>query len=226
MSEQEPDILPENPANPDPELFYELISTTTLTLHHISQPYSPSTPLYCAKKHASFSKKPDVTIHRGNSNAGAVLGVVRLGLREYAIGIGNPEALLEEGNVDERVVWERLLRSNNWNHKAYEFEYENGVGGGTRMKFTWRWTNPWFLRVPRDLELRVGSPRDGEGELVSRYRKTDWWFVKRGSFFIKRRYSDGGEEQGEEQRKKWELVVLLTAQGFLRVKPGGRKAKT
>jgi hypothetical protein len=218
MSEQEPDnsdILPDNLANPDPKLFYELISTTTLTTHHISQRDSPSTSLYCVRKHASFSKKPDVMIHRGNSNAGAVLGVVRLGLREDAIGIGDPDALLEEGNVDKRMVWERLLRANKWNHKIYEFEYENGVGGGARTKFTWRWTNPWFLRVPRDLELRVGSPADGEGELVARFRKTDWRFIKRGSLFIRRGYGDDGGEQREEQRKKWELVVLLTALGII-----------
>jgi hypothetical protein len=215
MSEQEPDILPDNLANPDPRLFYELISTTTLTTHHISQRASPSTPLYCVEKHASFSKKPDVMLHHGDSNAGAVLGVVRLGLREYAIGIGDPDALLEEGNAEERVVWERLLRANKWDHKIYEFEYENGAGGGPRTKFTWRWTNPWFLRVPRDLELRVGSPADGEGELVARFRKTDWRFIKRGSLFIKRRYGDDGGEQGEEQRKRWELVVLLTALGII-----------
>ena len=215
MSHQEPDILPDNLANPDPKLFYELISTATLSTHHISQRNSPSIPLYCVKKHASFSKKPDVALHRGNSNDGAVLGVVRLGLREYAIGIGDPNALLEEGNVDERVVWERLLRSNKWNHKVYEFEYEDGAGGGTRTKFTWRWTNPWILRVPRDLELRVGSPGDVEGELVARFRKTDWRSIKRGSFFIKRRYRGDDEEQGEDQRKKWELVVLLTSLGII-----------
>jgi hypothetical protein len=211
MSEEEPEELSSNPANPDPELFYELVSSRTFKIHHISRPYSASTPLYCVQKHESLSsKKPDVMIHRGNSKEGDVLGVLKLGLREHAFGIGDPEALLEEGNVDERVIWERLRRSNKWNHKVYEFEYGSGAGEGGRTKYTWQWTNRGVLGIARDLELRVGSPGE-EGEVVALYKKTDWRFIKRGNFFIKKRFS----VDGEERQKKWELVVLLTAVGLL-----------
>jgi hypothetical protein len=211
MSEPAPDVPPVNPANPDPELFYELLSIRTWALHHIAKPDSLSTPLYCVEKHETLSKKkPDIIIHSGGSKSGPVLGVVRLGLREYAIGLGDPDALLEEGDRNERVVWECLRRSNKWNHKAYEFEWDHGVGGGERTNYKWQWTSRGFLGVHSDLELRVSSPDSREGDIVVLYKRANWRHPKRGSFFIKRGFGNG-----EKEAKKWELMVLLTALGII-----------
>lgn len=212
MSDPEPDTLAESPASPDPELFYELVSTRTLREHHISPLDSPSTPRYCIKKYETITKKkPDVVIHGGDNKSGPVLGVVRLGLREHTIGLGDPDALIEEGNVGERVIWERMRRTNRWNYKSYEFDFESGRSGGERTTYTWKWTNRGMLGMARDMELRAGSPGDEQGELVAVYSRTTWKNVKRGTFSISRKFGGDGDERG----KKWELVVLLTALGIL-----------
>src|SRR5277367_1163833 len=97
-----PEILPPNPANPNPALFYELLSTCTYRTHHILQPSSPLIPLYCVEKNESpFGNKPSVKLHQGNDKSGITLGVVKLGLREHTIGLGDPDAVLEEGNKAE-----------------------------------------------------------------------------------------------------------------------------
>jgi hypothetical protein len=67
------------------------------------------------------------------------------------------------------------------------------------------------LGIARDIELRVDSPENREGEIVAIYKKTDWRFLKRGTFFINKNYQGNVEEEG----KKWELMVLLTALGIL-----------
>ena len=109
------------------------------------------------------------------------------------------------------MIWERLRRSNKWNHKAYEFDYENGAGGPGRTKYTWEWVEPGRLGISRKLELRAESTGNKNGSIVAIFNRTDWRFKKSGNFFIKKR--QGGES--EEQDKNWELAVLLTALAIL-----------
>jgi hypothetical protein len=210
------DILSPNPAKPNSGLFYELLSTCTYRAHHILQPSSPPIPLYCAERNESpFRNKPSMKLHQGNDKSGCTLGVVKLGLREHIIGLGDPDAVFNEGNRVERMVWERLQSMSKWSHKTYEFEFESCLG--ERTTYRWQWANHGFLGVPLDLELRVRSSESGEGEILALYKRADWKHFKRGTFSIKRRWDRVGEDEmaGEQEGKRWELMVLLTALAIL-----------
>jgi hypothetical protein len=210
MSEQHLDVSQLNPANLNPALFYELVSKRTFLVHHISPPSSISTPFYCVTKHESVLRKnPDLKLHRGSDKSGQVLGVVKIGARFDTIGVGDPDAVLEEGNRVGRIVWERLQRTKKWTYKSYEFEYERGVGRGERQTYTWRRTKNHFGFL-RELELRVGGPEQREGEVLAVFVGTDTRNIKRGRYFIKRS-RDGDGEEGMAEAKRWELMVLLTS---------------
>lgn len=224
MSEQDPEVtIPSKPASPDPEHFYELISTKTRHGHHISQPGTPSTPIYTIETSESPSRsKPSIKLHHGNSKSGPVLGVVKIGLSgEQAIGIGDPDAIWEDGGSKaDRITWERLCKASKFSYMTYRFEYESGdTERRERRTFTWRKVKREpFWNVQRDMELRVGAGEggDGDGEVLAVWKRTDWKNMKRGVFFIRRR--EAGEEEGMgdgNETKRWELMVLLTALGIV-----------
>jgi hypothetical protein len=217
MQQHATEILPPNPANPDPALFYELLSTCTYRTNHILQPGSPPIPLYYVERNDSpFRNKPSVRLRQGNDKTGITLGVVKLGLREHTIGLGDPDAVLKEEDKAERTTWEILRRTRKWSSETFDFEYESGIGG--RTTYRWQWANRrGFFKIPYDLELRVLSPESGEGEILSLYKRACWKRVMRGSFFIKRRWDPVGEDEivGGEEAKRWELMVLLTALGIV-----------
>ena len=95
------------------------------------------------------------------------------------------------------MVWERLHRMKKWSYRWYEIEFGGQV-------YTWRRTEDRWPACLKDMELRAG--REEGGELVGAWKGSTRMNVKRGSFFLKR----GDEGVVEDERKKFEAVVLLT----------------
>jgi hypothetical protein len=157
----------------------------------MASPPSPTSPtslptetttLDAAQFYELFStKKPSILLHAGSTKADPVVGIAKLHSQHSkfnTIGIGNPEAILEEGeDKAERMVWERLQRMKKWNYRWYEFEFGGKV-------FTWRRTEDRWYKFLKNMELRAGKEEDGE--LVAAWRGSQRMNVKRGSFFIKR----------------------------------------
>jgi hypothetical protein len=197
-----PTSLPNETTTLDAAQFYELISTKKLPTHQLSLSTTPETPLYTIEMHEPLSsKKPSILLHAGSTKADPVVGIAKLHSQRSkfnTIGIGNPEAILEEGgDKAERMVWERLQRMKKWSYRWYEFEFGGKV-------FTWRRTEDRWYKILKNMELRAGKEEDGE--LVAAWRGSQRMNVKRGSFFIKRK----DEQVGEYEWKRFEVMVLLT----------------
>jgi hypothetical protein len=210
-----PDSLPTEISNPDPALFFEFISTKNLPIHQLFLSSNPSTPLYTIEMHEPLSsKKPSILLHTGSSKTDPVVGIVKLGSQRAkfnTIGIGNPEAVLEEGgDKSERMVWERLQRMKKWSFRWYEFEFGGQV-------YTWRRTKDRWPKILKNLELRVGKEEDGE--LIAVWKGSTRMNVKRGSFFI--RWKD--EAVDEREWKRFEAVMLLT--GFAIIEGYRRRSR-
>ena len=197
----------------DPSLCNEYVSTRKIRSHQIALSSSPSTPLYSIGTHASLNReKPSIVLRSGADKQGPIAGVVKIHRphgRHYTIGIGKPEALIEEGgDSGERMVWEDLQRLKKWSYRSYSFEFG---AEGQREVYTWRRTIDGWGRRLKNMELRVGS--DDDGELVAVWKGRKAVKVKNGSMFVKRR--EGFCEDG-----KWDLMVLLTGlsiiEGFVR----------
>jgi hypothetical protein len=211
MSIKDSQSIGPNPANPNQELFYELVSIATVHKHKhcIAKPDSLSTPIYYVERHKSLSKKKfDLKIHDGDSKQGIALGVVKLHSRGATIGLGDPDAVIEEGRKSgQRMIWEKLERLHKWNHNAYYFEYGSGE---ERKVYTYRKKfNRWC--VFKSIELRLGGLEAVEGELVAKWVGTSKWLLKPGSLFIKREFGDQKSEvPAKETGKDWEMMVMLT----------------
>jgi hypothetical protein len=187
----------------DASIFYELISTKKMIgAHHLSLSTTPNTSIYTVKAfELLFKQKPSILLHAGDSTASPVFGVVKLHSQHsmhHTIGVGNPEALLKEGeDKTERMIWERLQRVKKWNYRWYELEFEGQV-------YTWRRTADRWYKHLKNMELRVG--REEDGKLVAVWKGSTRINVKRGSFFLRRR------EEGvdEDEARRFEVVALLT----------------
>ena len=219
MSIEDSESFSPNPANPDPATFYELVSIATGLKHHrVAKPNSLSTFNYCMERHETISKKKfDLKIHEGDSKKGTVLGVVKLHVRGFTVGLGDPDKLIEDGGKGgERMVWEKLEKPEKWNHKVYYFEYGSGE---ERKMYTYR---KIVNRIGAllSMELRLGGVEAVEGELVAKWVRGSKWLVMSGNLFIKRRElrEHGSESTGKETGKEsndWELMIMLSVFGII-----------
>jgi len=127
----------------------------------------------------------------------------------HTIGLGDPNALYREdyfevGERRERMVWERITRNKKWSYNSYTFSY--AAADGERKTYTWRRTVDRWYKQLKEMELRAGSVEEVEGEVLAVWKGTNRWNVKRGSLFIRK-----GEEGDEKEKKRWEVMVILTA---------------
>jgi hypothetical protein len=202
------DTLVPTDGNPDPELFYELVSQATFRSHLLSKPDALSSASFCIEKHETLSKnKFDLLIHQGAFKNGEVLGVAKFHVRglDYTIGLGNPAGEIE----GKGITWEKLTRLGKYTHKVHYFS----IGSAEqRRTYTYRKQYTRFKRL-KTMELRAGGIEDEKGELLARWVGTSKLSMKRGSLFIKRIGLKGQEPDAplDEEARKWEIMVCMTA---------------
>ena len=206
----EPSLSPGDEDSLDPAIFYELKSIRTLRSHQIFLNDSPDKPLYTIKATEAFSRrKYDINLYSGPDANSPIVGVVKMHfqyVRKHTLGIGDPNALLEEGGSCPTMIWEELRRMDQWVFKRYSFEFE---GKGERKTYTWRLRMTGKgLKKLRCMELREGGVECVDGEVIAAWRGNSPLRFKSGSLFIKKGVY-GERDKGEG--KQWELMVLLSA---------------
>lgn len=196
-----------NPSNPDPALFTELVSRKMFRHYNIGRPDPDTTQLYFIRNCETLRKsKFDLTVHRGTSQEGEILGVTKRHRKGWTIGIGNPAGEIE----GKAIPWEELGRPEKFSHKVYFFDFGTGA---QRKTYTWRKSYATLRRL-KSMDLRVGGVDDEEGELVARWVNSSRWSMKVGSLFIKRDAAMGLDQDGSSTGVKpseWERVAFLTA---------------
>ena len=76
--------------NLDQGLSYELVSEAKFQAYHIRRPGPQATSVYYIETHETLKKnKFDLVLHEGHSKGGEVLGVVKMHLRGFTIGLGS-----------------------------------------------------------------------------------------------------------------------------------------
>lgn len=200
-------VLPSD-ENPDPELFYELVSLQKFRHYNIVKPGPVATTVYHITNCETLRKKKfDLTVHQGSPD-GQVFGVGKRQLRGWTIGFGSPAEEIEEG---KELVWEQLQRPKKFSHKVYYFEFGSGAN---RKTYTYRKGYGTLKRL-KSMELRAGGVEEEEGELMAKWIGNNNWSMKTGSLFIK-------NLKGQDQ-ELWERAVCLTA--FAIIESQIRRAK-
>jgi hypothetical protein len=83
----------------------ELVSKGKFQAYRIQQPGPRVNSIYYFETHETLSKnKFDLLLHNGDAKDGEVLGVVKMHMRGFTIGIGNPAKELE----GRPITWEKL----------------------------------------------------------------------------------------------------------------------
>jgi hypothetical protein len=189
-------VLPSD-ENPDPQLFYELVSLQKFRHYNIVKPGPVATPAYHITNCETLRRKKfDLTVHQGSPD-GQVFGVAKRQMRGWTVGFGSPADEFQ----GKELVWEQLQRPKKFSHKVYYFEFGSGAD---RKTYTYRKTYGTLKRL-KSMELRAGGVDDEDGELLAKWVGNNGWTMKTGSLFIKRL-----DEKGQDQ-EVWERAVCLTA---------------
>ena len=199
----EPDIT--TATNLGQGLSYELVSEGKLQTYCIKRPGPQADSMYYIETHETLSKhKFDLILHRGDSKDGEVLGVGKMHLRGFTIGLGDPAGELE----GKQMIWEKLERPGKYSHKIYNFDFGTGP---QRTTYTYRKSYGVLGRL-KSMELRAGGVDEEDGQLLAKWVGSSSWTMKAGSLFIACTAKSGQDHNAlrDEETKKWELMVCLT----------------
>ncbi|KAJ5819292.1 hypothetical protein N7474_004883 [Penicillium riverlandense] len=185
--------------------FYELVSKGKLQAYNILRPAPQAKSVYYIETHETLSKhKFDLILHQGDSKDGEVLGVAKMHLRGFTIGLGDPAGEIE----GKQMIWERLERPEKYSHKIYYFDFGTGA---QRMTYTYRKSHGALGRL-KSMELRAGGVDEEDGQLQAKWVGSSSWKIKEGSLLIA--YTAKSEQDhnppSDEETKKWEIMVCLT----------------
>jgi hypothetical protein len=186
-------------------LSYELVSQGKLQAYRIIRPGSQAEPVYYIETHETLSKhKFDLILHRGDSKDGELLGVAKMHIRGFTIGLGDPAGEIQ----GKGMTWERLERPEKYSHKVYNFEFGTGA---TRRSYTYR-KSYGVLKKLKGMELRAGGVDKEDGQLLAKWVGNNSWKMKNGSLSIARPSESLQElnETRDEEFEKWEIMVCLT----------------
>ncbi|KAF7179358.1 hypothetical protein CNMCM7691_008291 [Aspergillus felis] len=187
-------------------LSYELVSKAEFQKYRIVRPGPQADSVYLIETHETLSKnKFDLLLHQGDSKDGEVLGVVKMHLRGFTIGLGDPAKEIE----GTPMVWEKLERPEKYGHKVYHFDFGTGA---QRMTYTYRKSYRVLGRL-KSMELRAGGIDKEDGQLLAKWVGSSSWTMKAGSLFIANMAKSGQDHSAhlDEEAKKWEIMVCLTA---------------
>lgn len=96
-----------------------------------------STPLYYGQASSFKRNTPDVTLHSGNDNTGAILGMVKFRMSsDFRVGLGDHTVM-----GGSNVPWEDVkLQGSKWKHANYgwSMDMEMRKGNGMERK-SYRW---------------------------------------------------------------------------------------
>lgn len=192
--------------NLDQGLSYELVSEANFQAYHIRRPGPQATSVYYIETHETLKKnKFDLVLHEGHSKGGEVLGVVKMHLRGFTIGLGDPAREIE----GKPMIWERLERPEKYRHKVYYFDFGSREH---RMTYTYRKSYGVLGRL-KSMELRTGGVDKEDGELLAKWVGRSSWTMKAGSLFVANVAKSSQDHNAHLDRdaKKWEIMVCLTA---------------
>lgn len=192
--------------NLDQGLSYELVSEAKFQAYHIRRPGPQATSVYYIETHETLKKnKFDLVLHEGHSKGGEVLGVVKMHLRGFTIGLGDPAREIE----GKPMIWERLERPEKYRHKVYYFDFGSREH---RMTYTYRKSYGVLGRL-KSMELRTGGVDKEDGELLAKWVGRSSWTMKAGSLFVANVAKSSQDHNAHLDRdaKKWEIMVCLTA---------------
>jgi len=197
----------------DPSQCTEFVLTRiSTTIVHLSLSTNPSIPIYTVKTRLGCLIWPDILLHLGPTKEGPLLGIVRLRSWDYDIGIGDPNALYQEGDTENRMIWETVCKKSKIKNRIWEFRFGEG---DKRRVFTWaRAKKEKWNDLMKELRLWEGTREEiegGGGKLVAVWRRTEEarrkWYMKNGKLCIRREFV---EESGEMGGGKFGYMVLLS----------------